>query len=301
MTHRVVVATRGSALALAQTRAWVHRLTTRYPGLEATELVVTTTGDRVQDRALSAIGGKGLFVKEVEEAILTRRADLAVHSMKDVPANLADTLSIGCVPPREDPRDVVITREGCTLAELPSGGRIGTSSLRRRAQLLAWRPDLSVVPLRGNVETRIRRCTEGVVDAVILARAGLLRLGLADLATESLDPSLWLPAVGQGALAIEQRADDVQLSRIVSPLSCADTAIAVAAERGVMRAVEGSCQVPIGAYAVRDRDELWLRGLLADPDGSHLRRDQLRLGWPSNESGAHRAGLELGRALRQGR
>jgi hydroxymethylbilane synthase len=265
------------------------------------ELKVTTTGDRVQDQPLNAIGGKGLFVKEVEEAILAGRADLAVHSMKDVPAKLTPTLAIGCVPRRADARDVVLTREGCPLAQLPPGSRVGTSSLRRRVQLLAWRPDLSVVPLRGNVDTRIRRCTEGVVDAVILAQAGLLRLGRTDLATESLDPSLCLPAAGQGALAIEQRADDTKLARIISPLSCAVTAIAAAAERGVMMAVEGSCQIPVGAYAVRDRGELWLRGLLADPDGSHLRKDQLRLGWPSNESDAHRAGLELGRALRQAR
>ena len=176
---------------------------------------------------------------------------------------------------------------------------MGTSSLRRKVQLQDHRPDLVVVPLRGNVDTRIRRCHEGVVDAVVLARAGLARLGMLEHATETLDAGLCLPAVGQGALAIERRAEDSELQGMLEPLVDAQTAVAVAAERGVMVAVEGSCQIPVAAYAVRDQDQLWLRGMLAEADGSRLRRRELRLGWPEREAEAHQAGLELGRELGQ--
>ena len=298
-TRGLVVATRKSQLALAQARGWMSELVAAHPGLSVSELHVTTTGDRVQDRSLTAIGGKGLFIKEVEEAIIARRADLAVHSMKDVPAELAPSLVIGCGPWREDPRDVLVTRTGCGLADLPPGSRVGTSSLRRQVQLLDRRPDLHIVPLRGNVDTRIRRCHEGVVDAVILARAGLARLGMLERATQTLDAGLCLPAVGQGALAIERRADDIELQRMLEPLIDAETAIAVAAERGVMVAVAGSCQIPVAAYAVRDQDQLWLRGMLAEADGSRLRRRELRLAWPESETDAQQVGLELGRELGQ--
>ncbi len=297
MSDRVVVATRKSMLALAQARAWMKELSDRHEGLAVEELHVTTTGDRVQDRALNEIGGKGLFIKEIEEALLDQRADLAVHSMKDVPAELAPSLSIGCVPRREDPRDVVVTRDGRLLEELPSGSRVGTSSLRRGVQLSAWRSDLEIVPVRGNVDTRLRKCSEGVVDAVVLARAGLTRLGLLDRVTETLDPERCLPAVGQGALAVEQRAGDERIAAILAPLADPETALTVAAERGVMVAVEGSCQVPVAAYALRQGDKLWLRGMLADPDGTHLRRREVTVSWPSSESEAEQVGLELGRGL----
>lgn len=297
--RRLVVATRKSALALAQARAWMRELGARHPGVEIEELHVTTTGDRVQDRALSEIGGKGLFIKEIEEAILDGRADLAVHSFKDVPAELAPALEIGCVPRRADPRDVVVTRDGRPLSELASGSRVGTSSLRRRVQLAAWRPDLEFVALRGNVDTRLRRCREGVVEAVVLARAGLERLGLADRVTETLEPERCLPAVGQGALAIEQRAGDAELAALLAPLADPATAIAAAAERGVMSAVEGSCQVPLAAYAIEHNGDLWLRALLAEPDGTRLRRRELRTAWPTSEADAWRAGLEVGRELKQ--
>ena len=171
--------------------------------------------------------------------------------------------------------------------------------MRRKAQLLEARPDLEIVPLRGNVDTRIRRCHEGAVDAVILARAGLERLGLLERATETLDAAVCLPAVGQGALAVERREPDVELQSMLDPLVDAETAVAVAAERGVMIAVEGSCQIPVAALAVRDQDQLWLRGMLAEPDGLRLRRRELRLGWPASEAEAHQAGLQLGRELRQ--
>lgn len=298
MSGRVVVATRRSKLALAQARAWMHELAARHEGLEVEELHVTTTGDRVQDRALNEIGGKGLFIKEIEEALLDERADLAVHSMKDVPAELASSLRIGCVPRREDPRDVVVTRDGRLLEELPGGSRVGTSSLRRSVQLTAWRPDLEIVPLRGNVDTRLGKCARGEVDAVVLARAGLTRLGLLDRVTETLDPGRCLPAVGQGALAVEQRAHDERVAGILAPLADEETGLTVAAERGVMAAVEGSCQVPVAAYAVRQGDKLWLRGMLAEPDGTRLRRREVTVGWPSSESDAEQIGLELGRGLK---
>ncbi|MEB2312172.1 MAG: hydroxymethylbilane synthase [Sorangiineae bacterium] len=298
--ERLVVATRRSALALAQARAWMRELSERYPDLTVEELHVVTTGDQVQDRALSEIGGKGLFIKEIEEALLDGRADLAVHSLKDVPAELAPSLAIGCVPLREDPRDAVVTRDGRPLAELPAGARIGTSSLRRRVQLAAWRPDLEFLALRGNVDTRLRKCREGEVEAVILARAGLLRLGLADEITEVLEPERCLPAVGQGALAIEIRAGDDRVLERIAPLAHAETALMVEAERGVMVAVDGSCQVPVAGYAIRDGGQMLLRAMLAEPDGSRARRREVRAAWPANAAEARALGVELGRALRAG-
>jgi hydroxymethylbilane synthase len=300
MPEKLVVATRKSALALAQTRAFVAELVRVHPGLEIEELHVVTTGDRVQDRALSEVGGKGLFIKEIEEALLDGRAHFAVHSLKDVPAELAPSLAIACTPLREDPRDALVTRTGAPLADLPPGSRLGTSSLRRRVQLGAARPDLEIQNLRGNVDTRLRRCAEGTVDAIVLACAGLLRLGLFDRVTEVLEPERCLPAIGQGALAIETRAEDAAVAELLAPLSDPATAIAVAAERGVMLAVEGSCQVPVAAHAVRAGDELWLRGWLAEPDGSRARSREARIAWPKESGMAHTAGVELGRALRAG-
>lgn len=296
----LVLATRRSALALAQARAWVGTLIQAHPGLSVEELHITTTGDRIQDRSLAEIGGKGLFIKEIEEALLDGRAQVAVHSAKDLPADVAPGLALICFPHREDPRDVIITREGCLLSELPPGSRIGTSSLRRRVQIAAMRPDLEIVPLRGNVDTRLRRCTEGTVDAIVLARAGLARLGLLDRVTQTLEPDQCLPAVGQGALAIEQRAGDNATSALLRPLNHADTAFAVAAERGVMRAVEGSCQLPLAALAQRQGQELWLRALLAEPDGSRLRRTELRAPWPETWAAAETLGLQAGAELRTG-
>ncbi len=297
MSARIVVATRKSALALAQTRAFVAELIGRHPGLEVEELHVTTTGDRVQDRALSEVGGKGVFIKEIEEALLERRADFAVHSLKDVPAELAPGLALACVPRREDARDVLVSRSGAPFGELPAGSRIGTSSLRRGVQLAAWRPDVEIVPIRGNVDTRLRRLREGAVDAIVLARAGLVRLGLASETTELLDTTRCLPAIGQGALAIETRSEQAAVMELLAALDDAETRIAVYAERGVMLAVQGSCQIPVAAHAVRDGAELWLRGFLAEPDGSRARRDELRANWPSDAQAAHELGVKLGARL----
>jgi len=295
---RLTIATRKSALALAQARAFAAALKAQHPGLVIDEHLVTTTGDRIQDRALSQIGGKGLFIKEIEEALLSGNADIAVHSMKDVPAEIAASLRIGCVPLREDPRDVLVSRTGQRLSELPAGSRIGTSSLRRLVQLRAKRDDIEIVPLRGNVDTRLKRCAEGVVDAVVLARAGLVRLGLAERATEILDVESSIPAIGQGALAIEQRESDGDVAELLRPLADPETTIAVAAERGVMVAVEGSCQIPVAAYARRDREKLRLSAFLAESDGTRPRRRELVVAYPSDEREAERIGLELGRELR---
>jgi hydroxymethylbilane synthase len=293
----LTVATRRSALALAQARAWLETLRASVPGLSLEELHVTTTGDRIQDRALTEIGGKGLFIKEIEQALLDGQADIAVHSMKDVPAELAPGLAIGCISRREDARDVAVTRGGVALAELPTGSRLGTSSLRRAVQLRAWRPDWVIVPLRGNVDTRIRKCAQGEVDAVVLARAGLIRLGRAEEVTETLDIDLCLPAVGQGALCIERRVDDPATALLLEPLHDRETAIRVASERGVLQAVGGSCQLPVAAHATFDAGELHLRAMLAEPDGSRLRKRETRGPWPKSESDAWAMGTALGAEL----
>jgi hydroxymethylbilane synthase len=298
-TERLVYATRKSALALAQSRALVAELGRARPELDITELTVTTTGDKIQDRSLTEIGGKGLFVKEIEEALIAKQADIAVHSLKDVPSELAPGLRIGCVPRREDPRDVILSRSGATLLELPAGSRIGTTSLRRQLQLRALRPDLVLVPLRGNVDTRIRKCRDGEVDAIVLARAGLVRLGRADEATEVLEPEVSLPAVGQGALAVELRADDVRTDELLASLRDEETTRAVAAERGVMIAVQGGCQTPIAAYAIQKYGGLWLRALLADADGTRVRRGERRVPFPATDAEAEAVGRELGEELAQ--
>jgi hydroxymethylbilane synthase len=294
----IVVATRKSALALAQTRAFIAALRERVLGLETSELHVTTTGDRIQDRPLAEVGGKGLFVKEIEEALLDGRAHLAVHSAKDVPAELAPSLDVACVPRREDPRDVILTRGGVSFAALPPGSRVGTSSLRRRVQLSAARGDLEYVPLRGNVDTRLRKLHEGSVDAVVLARAGLVRLGLGGEAMEFVEPELCLPAIGQGCLAIETRSEDESTRALLACLHDADAALALAVERGVMRAVSGSCQIPVAAYAVRAGETLWVRAFLAEADGSRVRTAERREAWPKLPSEAARMGEELGHELR---
>jgi hydroxymethylbilane synthase len=294
---KVVYATRRSQLALAQSRAFVASLSRLDPLLSIEELTVQTTGDRVQDRPLAEIGGKGLFVKEIEEALLARHADIAVHSMKDVPPELAAGLVIGCIPVREDPRDVLVSKSGQTLAELPPGSRVGTTSLRRRVQLLERRPDLEIVPLRGNVDTRLRKCREGAVDAVVLARAGLVRLGLSDVPTEVLDPALCLPAVGQGALAVEHRSGDQTVAALLARVAHSETKLCVLAERGVLAAVSGDCQTPVAAHAVRQGPMLWLRGFLSEPDGSGARRRELTVPWPETDAEAEAIGKRLGLVL----
>lgn len=297
---RLVLATRRSQLALAQTRAFARKLEEASPGLEIEELHVVTSGDKTQDRPLQDIGGKGLFIKELEEALLDGRADFAVHSIKDVPAELAPALTIACIPLREDPRDVLVSRGGEPLAGLPAGARVGTSSLRRAVALLAARPDLRIEPLRGNVDTRLRKVEEGVVDATVLALAGLKRLGLAERATEILAPEVSLPAIGQGALGIECRAADEGIRAVLAKVADPETTICVAAERAVMAAVEGSCKTPVAAYAMRRGGEMWLRAMLAEPDGSRLRAGERRIAWPGGVDEAEGVGRDLGAALKAG-
>jgi hydroxymethylbilane synthase len=294
---RLTYATRRSALALAQCRAFVATLRARHPDLELVELQVVTTGDKIQDRPLSEVGGKGLFVKEIEEALLDGRADLAVHSIKDVPGVLPQGLSLSCVPPREDPRDVLVAADHLTLAKLPKGAKVGTSSLRRKLSLLAARPDLEVVPLRGNVDTRLSKLERGDVAAIVLAHAGLLRLGLGGKKTEVLSPDVSLPAIGQGALGVETRSDDVKTRRLLEAVHDGEAAARVAAERGVLVALGGDCKTPIAAYAEREDDRMRLRAFVAEVDGSRLRRGERRAAWPSSEGEATELGLSLGREL----
>jgi hydroxymethylbilane synthase len=294
---KLTYATRRSPLALAQCRAFVAQLKACHPGLELEELLVVTTGDKIQDRPLAELGGKGLFVKEIEEALLDARADLAVHSIKDVPGVLPDGLTLACVPAREDPRDVLVSPEYKTLAALPRGAKVGTGSLRRKLSLLAARPDLDVVPIRGNVDTRLRKVeTEGLA-AIVLARAGLVRLGLGDRATEVLSPEVSLPAIGQGALGVEIREADTRSRDLLAAVHDPETATCVAAERGVLIALGGDCKTPIAAHGDRHDGGLRLRAFVADADGTRLRRKETHAAWPSSEKEATELGMSLGRSL----
>jgi hydroxymethylbilane synthase len=294
---RLTLATRRSALALAQSRAFARALEAAVPGLAVDELQVVTSGDKTQDKPLQDIGGKGLFVKELEEALLDGRAHFAVHSIKDVPAELAPGLVIACIPAREDPRDALVSRAGHTLAALPAGSRVGTSSLRRSVAILEARPDLRTEPLRGNVDTRLRKVGEGVVDAVVLALAGLKRLSLAERVTEILSPEVSLPAIGQGALGIECRDGDEDTRAVLAGLADPEASICVAAERALMAAVGGSCRLPVAAHAVREGGVLYMRGMLADPDGRNVRRGERRAAFPGDAAEAERIGRDLGGEL----
>lgn len=296
---RLVYATRRSALALAQCRAFVARLKAAHPDLELVEEQVVTTGDKIQDRPLSEVGGKGLFVKEIEEALLERRADIAVHSIKDVPATLPDGLAITCIPVREDPRDVLVAPRHGTLRALPEGATVGTSSLRRALSLLAVRPDLRVVPLRGNVDTRLRKVDAGEADAIVLARAGLVRLGLADRATEILAPEVSLPAVGQGALGIESREADDETRALLAVLADETTSRCVHAERGVLMALDADCKTPLGAYAERVEQagvvSMRLRAFASL--GAAVTRGDETIPWPASDAEAAAFGGRIGRSL----
>lgn len=291
------IATRKSALALAQSGQVAEAIRAANPGL-AVELVhVVTEGDRVQDRSLAAIGGKGLFVKEIEQALLEGRADLAVHSMKDLPADLAPGLVIAAVPPRESPWDLLVTADGRGLDALPPGARVGTSSQRRAVQLRAARADLAIEMLRGNVDTRLRRLAAGDFDAVVLAEAGVRRLGLAPRAVRLT--GVLVPAIAQGALALEARQGDTRVAEAVAPLHHAVTALETAAERATMRAVSGSCVTPMGALArwVAGEGRLHLEGFLASDDGARRGRHELAATGIHGLAEAERVGLSLAAKL----
>lgn len=266
------IGTRGSALALWQAEHVAARL--RDLGQETTIEVIVTTGDRVQDRRLEAVGGKGAFLKEIEEAMLARRVDLAVHSLKDVPVRLPDGLRLAATLERADPRDGFLSAGGQRLRALGAGARIGTTSLRRRALLRHVRPDLGLEDLRGNVDTRIRRLREGRYDAIVLAMAGLNRLGRADEVTEPLDPSVFVPAPGQGAIVLECRADDPETAGVAARLHHEPTARAVTAERTFLEALGGGCNVPLGAHASAEGEGLRLRAFVAPEEGEGLMRGE---------------------------
>jgi hydroxymethylbilane synthase len=262
--------TRGSPLALAQARM-VRQAIASAHGFDPERIelkVIRTSGDRIQDRPLSEAGGKGLFTKEIEEALLAGAIDLAVHSSKDMPTVLPAGLVLAAFLEREDARDAFVSRKAKSLAELARGAVVGTASLRRQALVKRMRPDLSVAPLRGNVETRLRRLDEGVADATLLALAGLKRLGIADVATAVLDLEAFLPAVGQGAVGIETRADDARTRTLLEPVNHADTAIALAAERAFLAVLDGSCRTPIAGHATVSAGHLRFRGMILKPDGS---------------------------------
>jgi len=270
--QRVIrLGSRGSQLALWQAehiRSGIERRTGR--PVEITK--IKTTGDMILDVPLARVGGKGLFVKEIEEALLGGRIDLAVHSMKDVPTDLPDRLVIAAITRREDPRDAFLSRRYPRLEELPAGARVGTSSLRRQTQLLGLRPDLRIESLRGNLDTRIRKMEEGLFDAVILAAAGIRRLGWEAKITQYLPPEVSLPAIGQGALGIEIRRDDPETLETVSFLNDRETACAVRAERGFLKRLEGGCQVPIASFGRTEGETIFLEGLVGRPDGSQILR-----------------------------
>lgn len=272
--NRLRIGTRASQLALWQANWVKSELEKRYPGMEVELVKIKTTGDKILDVPLAQVGGKGLFVKEIEEAMLRGEIDIAVHSMKDVPTEFPEGLGLVCITEREDPRDAVISN-GVAFADLPRGAKIGTSALRRQAQLLKVRPDLEMVIIRGNVETRIRKLTEDKLDAVILAAAGLKRLGFTDAVTEYLPVDLSLPAIGQGALGLECRLDDQAVRETIDFFNHPDTAHAVRAERALLWRCEGGCQVPIAAHGQVSGDSLVLTGFIASVDGTRSVKESM--------------------------
>lgn len=301
MQRRYRIGTRGSKLALVQANEVARRiaLASHAPVEEVTEIVViSTAGDRVQDRALSEIGGKGLFTQEIEEQLADARIDVAVHSMKDMPTLLPGGLVIDCLLERADPRDAFISLKAGSLADLPSGSRVGTSSLRRAAQLRAKRPDLEVVPFRGNVDTRLRKLGEGIADATFLAVAGLTRMGLADKITAPLSPEEMLPAVAQGAIGVERRAADDEAAHLLEKLHHEETGLRVAAERALLAVLDGSCRTPIAALAEMAGERMRLRAMILTPDGREIHEteregpasDAIAMGEDAGEELMKRAG-----------
>ncbi|MBI3321990.1 MAG: hydroxymethylbilane synthase [Candidatus Omnitrophica bacterium] len=272
----LIIGTRGSSLATCQAQIVQTKLEERYPQRTFTLQTIKARADQDPELPLVAFGGEGIFVKELEAALAEGRIDLAVHSMKDVPLAHPPSLSIAAVLDREEPRDALVSMRGAMLDQLLSGSRIGTSSLRRRSQLLRYRPNLTVLDIRGNVDTRLRKLDEGRYDAIIVAACGLIRLGLEARIAEYLDLSLMLPEPGQGALAVETRRDDAEVVGLVSALEDAGSRACVEAERAFLQALGGGCRVPIAAYASRDREELALQGVVAAPDGSADVRGTLR-------------------------
>lgn len=271
----VRIATRKSPLALWQAHFVKDALQTLHPGLEVELVTMVTKGDIILDTPLAKVGGKGLFVKELEVAMLEGRADLAVHSMKDVPVEFPEGLGLVTICEREDPRDAFVSNTYTCIEDLPAGSVVGTCSLRRQCQLQEARPDLIIKELRGNVGTRLKKLDDGNYDAIILACAGLIRLGLEDRIKISIEPEQSLPAVGQGAVGIETRLDDTRIRALLEPLNHPETAQRVLCERAMNNRLEGGCQVPIGSYSLIDGDQIWLRALVGEPDGTIMVRGEI--------------------------
>jgi len=295
MPKPIVIGSRGSGLAMRQSEQVAEAFRALLPNTEVTITVIRTTGDKIVDVPLSRVGGKGLFTKEIEEALLAGDVDLAVHSMKDLPTELPKGLCIAAVPKREEPYDALISREGHAVDQLPAHARVGTSSLRRAAQLRAYRKDLEVVPIRGNVDTRLRKVREGDVDATVLAAAGLRRMGLAKEITQVLPDTIMLPAPAQGALAVEVREDNAPMREVLARLDDADSRIAVTAERTLLAAMEGGCQVPLGALARREAGQIVLDACVCSLDGTQVFRCQAVGDWGRPEE----AGFQAAELLRK--
>ncbi len=275
MKHRMKIGTRGSKLALWQAN-WVKARIDELPFDITTEIVtIKTTGDRIVDRPLAAVGGKGLFVKEIEKALMDGDIDLAVHSMKDMPGRLPDPLTIGAVPVRENPFDVLISRDNSDLDRLPSGAKVGTSSLRRASQTKHIRPDLTVMSIRGNLDTRIRKLESGEFDAIIVAAAGVIRLGMTRHVTQYLDESAMVPAAGQGALCIETRKQDDTVKQVADRLNHDETRLCVSGERAFLKKIEGSCHIPVGCFGRTADDAIRLTGIVASEDGTEVVKETL--------------------------
>jgi hydroxymethylbilane synthase len=293
LRKQIRVGTRASALALWQAEWVKSELEKKYPGMAVTLTKIKTTGDKILDVPLAKVGGKGLFVKEIEEAMLEGEIDIAVHSMKDVPTFFPDGLHLGAITKREDARDALISRNNVPFKDLPRGANVGTSSLRRQAQLMHLRPDFVIHQLRGNVDTRLRKLKEGQYDAIILAAAGLKRLGLAGNVSEYIAPEISLPAIGQGALGIECRVDDRELNDLIAFFNHADSRTCVTGERALLRKLEGGCQVPIACYGQMNNGKLHLIGLVGSVDGKRIIKDSLE-GRPED---ADRLGVALAEKL----
>jgi len=291
--REIRIATRKSALALWQAEFVKASLELAHPGLSVSLVPMVSRGDKLLDSPLSKIGGKGLFVKELETALLENEADIAVHSMKDVPMDFPAGLGLYCICEREDPRDAFVSNTFASLDELPAGAVVGTSSLRRQAQLLALRPDLKIHFLRGNVNTRLAKLDAGEYDAIILAAAGLIRLGFAARIRASISVEASLPAGGQGAVGIECRSADLAIHALLAPLHHRETALRVTAERALNKHLNGGCQVPIACYALLEGEQLWLRGLVGQPDGSQLLRAEAR----AASADAEALGVQVAEAL----
>jgi hydroxymethylbilane synthase len=275
MPSELRIGTRGSQLALFQANWVKEQLVQTHPELEVTLIKIKTTGDKIQDAPLAKIGGKGLFVKEIEEALIERRIDLAVHSIKDVPTEFPKGLHLSVITKREDPRDVIISRNGGTLKDLPQGAKIGTSSLRRQAQLLHFRSDFELIPLRGNLDTRLKKLKTMNLDAIVLALAGIKRLGLEEGISEIIPTDISLPAIGQGALGVETRRDDEEVEDQIRFLNDPGSSIAITAERAFLKKLEGGCQVPIAAFAQKVGSTLQMDGLVGTIDGKKVIRHHL--------------------------